>query len=271
MPQSSRSDVEQHEFLHRVRVATVQVRRPVDCRRGSRTLTEREATLVLAFLLGVAASLVASLLLATGVWYLRRRRLRHESGLGGVWLQLIYGSGDDRYEGVIERVDLVTERENLRRTRVTGCVYRIYDGRSEAGLQEYRRYKFRGHQSAGVECVHFWCVGGVGSNGTWLLVHNNRDQMAGQYSRRASRTEVTLPLETFPMRRLRPTSPTVEAVLKTGGVAVSRFRELPEWPAWAKQVFHLVRQLLAETAGKSRSGIAPSAPATNADDAGRPT
>jgi hypothetical protein len=67
-------------------------------------------------------------------------------------------------------------------------VVRIYDGRGQPGLQEYRAYHYRGHQSAGVECAHFWCVGGNGSNGTWLLVHNNRDQMFGEYTRRSTET-----------------------------------------------------------------------------------
>jgi hypothetical protein len=186
------------------------------------------------FGIGVLAALAASAVSGILVLLQRQRRLRSSSGFGGIWLHLIYASDDTTFEGRIERIDIMIVRESFRRTRTRGMVYRIYDSRLAGGLSEVRSYKYRGLISGDVECAYFECSSGSGSNGTWQIISNRRDEMAGEYERRRTEPGYSLPLDRFPLRRVRVASPRALSLLGRGTVDIRDIVDCRDWPPWAK-------------------------------------
>lgn len=186
-----------------------------------------------AFIAGVAASVIASLLVTGFISIGRSQRARLERGSGGVWVEGIYGKDDVEYAGQIERLDIVRQVEGFRGRRVAGKIYRVYDRRSAAGIGTLRAYKVRGRASEGLEVDYFWSTAGDGSDGTLLLIHSNRDEMSGEYMRRNIST-TGIPIEHFPVRRIRISSRRLADVLNSGSVVPDRLREVGSWPSWVK-------------------------------------
>jgi len=205
------------------------------------------------FLLGVLTSLIASGISGGLILIQRRRRLRRRSGFGGVWLHLIYASDDNGFAGEIQRIDIMNVAETFRRTKTRGKVYRVFDSRLAAGLREVRSYKYRGLISGDVECAYFRCASGTGSNGTWQVTYNAKDEMAGEYQRRRVDPGFSLPLERFPLRRIRATSPRIGKFFSTGSVDVRDINELRDWPSWVKSSVRMIRQMVTDNQGSSRA------------------
>jgi hypothetical protein len=199
------------------------------------------------FSVGVLAALVASAIYGTLVFLQRQRRLRKRSGFGGIWLHLIYTSKDTAFEERIERIDIMTVRENFRRSRTRGVVYRIYDSRLAGGLSEVRSYKYRGLISGDVECAYYECSSGTGSTGTWQVISNTRDEMAGEYERRRIEPGYSLPLERFPLRRIRVASPRALTLLSRGSVDVRDIADCRDWPPWVKSSVASIRKRAVNT------------------------
>jgi hypothetical protein len=187
------------------------------------------------FILSVASSLVATAL----IWYVKHPRVGPREDLGGIWIEMVYASQDWTFEGPIQRIDVVRTHESLRKVRVRGVIYRIFDNREADGLPELRSYRFRGRLSSGAECVHYWHVKGHGSDGVWLMVHN-RDEKKGEYVRRNPAQEA---LERFPLRHLRPDSSRLKQILLLGGVVPGQLKGSDAWPNWVKRQYKWIESL----------------------------
>lgn len=169
---------------------------------------------------------------------------RLERGSGGIWVEAIYGKDDVEFGGRIERLDIVRQIEGFRGIRVAGTIYRIYHAEKVAGIGNVRSYKVRGRAAEGQEITHFWSTAGDGSDGTLLLLHSNRDEMAGEYMRRNVATG-SLPLEHFPVRRIRPSSRRLVDVLSAGQFQSDRLCEVGGWPSWVKKACNDIRSDVA--------------------------
>lgn len=192
------------------------------------------------FIAGIAASVIASLLVTAAFSFARSRRVGRDRGSAGVWVEAIYNMDDLGFEGDIQRLDVVRQAEGFSGRRVAGTIYRVYDRARSGGINGVRSYRVRGRTSEGQEVAYFWSTAGDGSDGTLLLVHSSRDEMAGEYLRKSLRG-AGLPLERFPVRRVRLSSGRLADLLVSGQVQTDRIREVPDWPQWVKDASNTIR------------------------------